>query len=244
MRAKRLVCLIGAAVTLVLGATVAHAALTTETCLAKKRVARGNLQDCLAVQDSKVLLGKPSDHAKCSTKFQGQLAKISATAGEKGIACRYRDNGNGTVTDFDTGLQWAKKNSEDGGEDFANPHDADNEYTWSSSGLPADGTVFTDYLSRLNRCSFAPGFFSEFGFAGQCDWRLPTLSELRTILDCSLSAVCIDPIFGPTRFCGYWTATTDASAAGRAWELGFGSGTQFSGNKLADLCVRAVRSGL
>lgn len=241
MRTKTLVCLIGIAVSDVLGASAARAAMSTEACLAKKRIARGNSDDCRAGEDSKALKGKASNHAKCSTKLEEQLAKISERARKRGIACRYRDNGNGTVTDFDTGLQWTKKTNENGGQNFADPNDADNTYSWSSTGSPADGTLFTDYLSRLNRCSFAPGFIGSFGFAGECDWRLPTLAELRTIQDCSLGGVCIDPIFGPTKFCGYWTATTDASDAGRAWEVGFGAGGQVSGNKLATLCVRAVR---
>src|SRR5439155_128123 len=66
---------------------------------------------------------------------------------------RFVDNMDGTVTDNETGLQWEQKDGAGGGANFADPHDVDNTYTWSSSGTAADGTAFTDFLSRLNACT-------------------------------------------------------------------------------------------
>src|SRR5207253_7844159 len=43
---------------------------------------------------------------------------------------RYSDNGDGTITDYETGLMWEKKVCMDGIWDAANPHDADNAYLW------------------------------------------------------------------------------------------------------------------
>ncbi len=66
------------------GAT-AHAAFTSEICLAKKRQAQGKLLKCRAIEDAKALLGKPADLAKCETKFQEKLAKLSEKATEAEI---------------------------------------------------------------------------------------------------------------------------------------------------------------
>ncbi len=52
------------------------------------------------------------------------------------------------------------------------PHDLDNYYSWSAGGTAADGDAFTNFLDDLNST----------GFAGQHDWRLPTLFELQTIV--------------------------------------------------------------
>jgi uncharacterized protein DUF1566 len=229
-------------VALLLGASSAQAAFNTPTCLAQKRNAAGNFQKCRAVAEAKLLQGKPADLAKCSTKFQDKIAKLNEKATKDTIECRYDDNGDGTVSDYDTGLQWEKKVNPGGGTTDA--HDVNNGYSWSISGTAADGTAFTDFLSRLNACSSAPGFFGNAGFAGHCDWRLPTLEELQPIEDCSFSP-CINPIFGPTRLGGYWSSTTDASNSAGAWEVGFFTADVFSGRKLANgIFVRAVRGGL
>jgi len=120
-------------------------------------------------------------------------------------SARHVDNGN-TITDNYTGLQWEKTSDLDGVQNFNNPTDADNLYTWSKSGTAADGTLFTDFLSRLNACNSADGISMDFaGFAAHCDWRLPTPNELLTIFDgnegvCGgSSGDCINPIFGPSR---------------------------------------------
>ena len=68
-------------------------------------------------------------------------------------------------------------------------------------GCPG-GSVFTEFLGALNACTGMPGPAYE-GFAGHCDWRLPMMSELASIVDttvlgCAVDAPCIDPIFGPT----------------------------------------------
>src|SRR5262245_27270599 len=52
---------------------------------------------------------------------------------------RFVDNGDGTVTDQTTGLVWENKENQDGIADFADPHDADNTYTWSGGANAPDG---------------------------------------------------------------------------------------------------------
>lgn len=202
-------------VVLFVSATTAHAALTTAGCLAQKQKAWGGLRKCEAEARAKLLQAKPADFAKCQTKFADKLGKISDKAASASVACRYGDNGDGTVTDYDTGLQWEKKVSPGGG--ATDPHDVDNKYTWNTSGADEtipDGTVFTDFLGKLNAVTSPNGTTQIGGFAGHYDWRLPTSAELQTIVDFTEgncdggSGPCIGPIFGPTFASGYWSFST------------------------------------
>lgn len=234
---------------LLIGTTSAHAALTTENCLAKKRQAQGKLQQCRATEDAKALQNKKFDLAKCDTKFQETLAALTAKATKAGVACRFRDNGDGTVTDFDTGLQWEQKNAAGGGSNLENPHDVDNLYSWSGTGTAPDGSVFRSFLSRLNNCT-AGALLNFSGLAFHCDWRLPTLEELQTILlappPCNGVSVCIDPIFGPTTAESYWTAITHTNHLDSAFDVYFGPGSLGPGfgTKTNLVRARAVRGGL
>lgn len=152
-------------------------------------------------------------------------------------------DGGSIVTDHATGLDWEVKSTAVGsGENADDPHDVDNIYTWSTSGPPylPDGTVFTDFLARLN------GAIDGVCFAGQCDWRLPTREELETIVDAegACAGSCIDPIFGPTRSYGYWSSTTDAVDPQIVWVGNFGNGGVISMfYKTNAFSVRAVRGG-
>jgi hypothetical protein len=234
--------------TLVLAAHGAHATLTNGVCLAQKRVAWGDLRKCQAGAEGKALKGKLGDLAKCQTKFQEKLAKITAKATKATIACRYGRNGDGTVTDYDTGLQWEQKDGVDGVPVLSNPHDVDNTYVWSASSTAADGPLFDDFLDKLNRCTSADAVTLGGGFAGHCDWRLPTVVELQAILEdpfpCGTSP-CIDPTLGPTVANNYWSGTTLAAHPDGAWVVDFADGRVIDAyGKANSFLVRAVRPGL
>ena len=125
-RRQRLVGTVMAGALLIGSVGVAHAAaLTTPACLAKKLKEWGKLRKCQATENGKALQAKPADPAKCQTKFDAKLATLNAQATAAAIACRYGVNGDGTVTDYDTGLQWEQKT------DDGSVHDKDNEYDWS-----------------------------------------------------------------------------------------------------------------
>ena len=181
-----------------------------------------------------------------STSTSTTSATTSTTATTT-TTLRFVDNGN-SITDNLTGLQWVETNDADGVENFLNPQDADNMYSWSSSGSAADGTVFRDYVQALNACtSSGPPPTPVFeGFAAHCDWRLPTPAELQTILlapfPCGASP-CIDPIFGPTAPSPYWTSNTFAGGSGNAWFIDFNNGSAFVNDKTVRLFARAVRGG-
>ena len=160
---------------------------------------------------------------------------------------RFEDNGDGTVTDNQTGLMWEKKT------DDGSVHDKDNGYTWSDTFSDPDGTAFVDFLGALNHCvddgTFPPTGVTG-GFAGYCDWRLPTIVELQTIVDlsapgCGSGSPCIDEtVFGPTMSSVYWSSTTRVFIVpSEAWRVIFDSGVASNGGKIFGGFVRAVRGG-
>jgi hypothetical protein len=195
---------------------------------------------------------------KCVTKYAATWPRLQMKAAGTGVICerdRFRTDVPGIVIDRLTALRWEIKTNLDGTENFADPHDADNTYTWTSppgetpdgedgtgAGMTfaaADGTAFTSFLASLNG---APCF------TGQCDWRLPTPAELLTIVTPAYptcpSSPCIDAIFGPTVASQHWSAATIDTLNDFAWNVNFTDGSLDYFWKLQAYAVRAVRAGL
>jgi len=201
-------CAVGTAVGAVLlvtgGVVPAHAAFKAPACMVLKLKAWGNLRRCQRTEDANAIQGKSADLATCQTKFQDTLALIAERATSAGIACRFHDNGDNTVTDLDTGLMWLKLADLDGVPQ-ANLLDADNVWDWVTSLKMAVGI---NGQSSDGRTLFPVPGVPSYG-----NWRLPTIVELATIRDpdapdCQIGGACIDPIFGPTAAGIYWTTTT------------------------------------
>jgi len=78
----------------------------------------------------------------------------------------YTDNGDGTVTDPTTGLQWMRCSM---------------GQTWDGVNSTCTGTASTYTFDQANALT------GTVTFAGQSDWRVPTIQELQTILVLSVS---------------------------------------------------------
>ena len=143
----------------------------------------------------------------------------------------YRDDGE-TIRDLRTALTWEKL-SDDG-----SIHDKDNTYTW--------GFAFGKIEDLNIDC-----------FAGSCDWRLPNLFELQTLVNLENEEPAISAPFNTACSSGcslpacsctgtvedYWSSTTSKSTPAWAWSLGFGAGLNNVDVKTNTKSVRAVRGG-
>ncbi len=157
----------------------------------------------------------------------------------------YTDNSDGTITDNKTGLMWEKLDKS------GSAHDVSNTFTWA--------TAFSSKIVALNTTPC---------FAGYCDWRLPNVKELESLVDYGRQNPAIDPSFNANCVPGcvvatcsctsspnfmYWSSTTFVGDPSSAWLVDFYNGSfgpLWSGTTAQEkvmsgyYLVRAVRGGL
>jgi Protein of unknown function (DUF1566) len=205
-------------------------------CQLAKLKAAGDRAKCLTTEQGKKLKGFPFDLAGCEAQFDAAIAAA-------GMACRFIDNGNGTVSDLNTLLMWEKKVSgysptKDVRGVGTCLHCVDDRYSWV--------TAASEFLSKLNGRTNSN--YGQTGFAGFEDWRMPNVAELTTFENCGFPS-CADPIFGapPTQAYGrYWTSSSEDAFPNHAWIIGFNFGeigTASKDDPDTRLLVRAVRGG-
>jgi hypothetical protein len=157
----------------------------------------------------------------------------------------YIDCGDGTLVDSSTGLMWEKKvtcGSPDV-ENYANPHCDLNQYS-------ADGILYSEFLARLNQGISPDGVTP--CFANHCDWRVPRITELTSILlapfTCAINP-CIDPVFGPTVSDEYWSSSFAPLPTGATFNPSSGWTVDFTEGYVGTWTInflffaRAVRGG-
>jgi hypothetical protein len=216
--------------------TTALAGGGLDDCPSERSQCQSDLAACLASTLPAARLLKTGQTGCYDADGNGIACAGTGQDGElqKGVVLSYTDNGDGTVTDNETGLTWEKK-SDDG-----SIHDKDDVYSWSDA--------FAVFIAALNTASFA----------GQNDWRLPNRYELESIfdlaggnpaVDASFNNGCVPACLVATCSCTqpdteYWASTTLALAPAFAWTVFSNGGVSFDHKVFSTASVRAVRGGL
>ena len=138
-------------------------------------------------------------------RFHGQDGNYS------GPQPAYKDNGDGTVSDLNTGLMWQQGDA----------HNSSTR-TWQQAVDYCSASALADYH----------------------DWRLPSITELASIVDHSGT----NPAINTTYFSGcrsgsYWSGTTVAYGPNLAWYVVFNNGYGNWSGKGYYYYVRCVRGG-
>lgn len=135
-------------------------------------------------------------------------------AGISVVSPHFSDNGDGTVTDNQTGLMWLK--------------DADcgwGTVTWQGA---LDTAADFNVGSAGGDCAEYDDIATPY-----TDWRLPGLLELRSLVHFGAFNPALDPLhqFLDVSTGEHWTSTTYAGFPGAAWTLSLSQGLNLSSNK-------------
>jgi hypothetical protein len=152
------------------------------------------------------------------------------------------------VRDNVTGLIWEVKQAKDNIQDYTNPHDSDNTYTWYDTnpennygytGTYNDGKNTEQFIKQINEARFG-------GFG---DWRLPSFKDLASLAALERYLPAINQFYFRGIQCEdwwsafYWSSTSYAGNTGLAWGVSFHDGYDDDNARDSSYFVRAVRGG-
>lgn len=147
---------------------------------------------------------------------------------QKGIALSYTDQGNGIITDNNTGKMWQKCSVGQSGT------------TCSSTGSSPDyGASQINFYNATTTCK-------SLSLGGYNDWRVPNIQELLSIVDYNIFSSTLPAINGtyfpntPTDI-SYWSSSVYASFPNYSWYVGFVDGSTFYVDRTNPSYVRCVR---
>jgi hypothetical protein len=137
-------------------------------------------------------------------------------------ASRFSDNGDGTVTDKTTGLQWKR---------------CGEGQTWS--GGACLGIADTLYWQQALQAADAASF------ADKSDWRLPNIKELVSIIELACDQPAIDlGVFPGTALTEFWSSSPDVTNSAAARSVDFSDGYRDAGFRdYHKMPIRLVRGG-
>lgn len=194
-------------------AGAATARTPEQACQTRKMMALAKRDFCVQKALAQGIVGKEAGEAPCFERFARRLASAEQLA-----SCRWLEHGDGTATDLDTGLQWELKGD-------LNPAAAVEHMFVNSHGDPPSryGLVSEYIVNSLNRGD-SDGSTTEGCLGGKCDWRLPTVEELATLVDPTCSdAPCTtipgETASGPDAEGGYWTSSRIFVLPGVFWSV-------------------------
>ncbi|MCG6167023.1 Lcl C-terminal domain-containing protein [Leptospira sanjuanensis] len=146
---------------------------------------------------------------------QAAIINLRCVSGNPIAPPAFVDNGDGTVTDSNTGLLWMKC---------------------------VDGLIAPACAGVVNTQDWngARNFCETLNFALRSDWRLPNLNELLSLADYAQPAApLINPVF-PNTPGQHWTSTTFDNVKTFAMLLSFANGQMATNDKSSLLSVRCV----
>jgi hypothetical protein len=137
---------------------------------------------------------------------------------------RFTNNEDGTITDIQTGLMWARcRQGFQGAGCDTSSNPVTNTFTWAAALALNSATSDT---------------------ANRTDWRLPNIKELQSLVEISCSSPAINNSFFPnTGNTFFWSASPNALSTLFAWGVFFNNGDVVVSNRVNAQSVRLVRGG-
>lgn len=139
------------------------------------------------------------------------------------VAHRYSDQGDHTIVDTQTGLHWMQFALGQTWNGKINLSEA-KRYNWQEALNAAD---------TLNQSG---------GFVGYQDWRVPTIDELKTLVERGKKPAINHAMFPATPLSLFWSSTSAVNVNHSAWAVYFYGGSAYWYGKTSYYYVRLVRS--